>query len=126
MEAACPRRILNKYLEITDTLPRHDDLVFIASKRSKDKNGRPAFKGIGSQTVAHDVGAVMTLCGVPARFKPHSTRHVKLSTEREIARAAGKGIDDAKDGMLSEEELSACAHHAPTHIQDMFLAHNEL
>jgi hypothetical protein len=37
----------------------------------------------------------MTLCGVPARFKPHSTRHVKLSTEREIARAAGKGIDDA-------------------------------
>ena len=95
MEAACPRRILNKYLEITDTLPRHDDLVFLASKRSKDKDGRPAFKGIGSQTVAHDVGAVMTLCGVPARFKPHSTRHVKLSTEREIARAAGKGIDDA-------------------------------
>jgi hypothetical protein len=42
------------------------------------------------------------------------------------APAAGKGIDEAKDGMLSEEELSACAHHAPTHIQDMFLAHNEL
>jgi hypothetical protein len=95
MSAACPRRILNKYIEITDGLPRDDNLVFVSSTRSRNAAGRLVHSGISSQTVAKDAGAVMTLCGVPARFKPHSTRHVKLSSEREQARASGKGIDDA-------------------------------
>ena len=91
MSAACPRRLLNKYLEITDGLPRSDDLVFIASKRSRTPAGRLKFAGISSQTVANDVGGIMTLCGVPARFTPHSTRAVTLSSNRDFDKMRGIG-----------------------------------
>ena len=85
LSAACPRRMLEAYLDKTDTLPRSDDLVLISSVK---KDGR--YFGITAQTVANDVGAVMTVCGVAARFNAHTTRHASLSKRR----AGGASIDD--------------------------------
>jgi hypothetical protein len=41
--------------------------------------------------VANDVGGIMTLCGVPARFTPHSTRAVTLSSNRDFDKMRGIG-----------------------------------
>ena len=104
MATCCPRALLNKYLELTEGLPRWDELVFISKTKLKAPNTTlKKHRGISSQTVANDVGAVMTLCGVPARFRPHSTRHVKLSSEREQARLNGTSMDDA----LGKVDVSA-------------------
>jgi hypothetical protein len=96
MSAACPRALLNKYLQLTEDLPRADDLVFISAKKQRTATGPlRRHHGICSDTVASDVGKVMTWCGVPARYKPHSTRHSKLSTDHAVASAGGLSLDDA-------------------------------
>ena len=94
MSAACPRRMLEEYLTKTVALPRSSDLVFISSVK---KEGR--YFGVTAQTIANDVGSVMSLCGVPERFKPHTTRHASLSK-----RSAG---GDTLDRICDEANMSA-------------------
>ena len=92
----CTRRALEAYMRKTQNLPRNTDAMFITKHPSAKKEEWPArkYEAIGNDTVAHDVGAVMTQCGVPARFKPHSTRHAHVSmklamgnTTKEVAQS---------------------------------------
>ena len=103
LSAACPRRLLERYLDITDSLSRADDLVLVSKLRKRGQDGRLRHHGLNPQTVAHDAGHIMTLCGVPERFKPHSSRHASLS---DAVGSAGGSVADEAD-VLKTANLSS-------------------
>jgi len=93
---ACPRAMLETYLDETDGLPRADHYLFTSA--TKTKSGKHA--RITASRLANCIVGVLRECGVPERFKGHSTRHATLSA----------GADDPMtdlDTMLGAADLSS-------------------
>lgn len=99
----CTRRALEAYVHKTHDLPRDTDAVFISKHPSKPRDGSRVkkFSAIGNEAIANDVGAVMTQCGVPARFKPHSTRHAHIS----MALAMGHSTKEVAQSVRVSEKI---------------------
>ena len=93
---ACPRAMLETYIDETDGLPRADDYLFVSAvKTAKGKHAR-----VVASRLANLIVSVLRECGVPDRFKGHSTRHASLSA------GAADPLTDL-DAMLSSADLSA-------------------
>ena len=93
---ACPRALFETYLEETDGLPRADHFAFVSSTRTKAGK----HSGISASRLANCIVGLLRECGVPERFKGHSTRHATLSA------GAADPLSDL-DNMLSTADLSA-------------------
>ena len=109
LDAACPRRLLEAYYEKTQFLPTWDDYLLLSKEMRKDvpvrvdlrhgrapppRSGRRHY-GISAQTASKDCGKIMQLCGVPARFRPHSTRHASLSKKAQEKLDQNEFLQDA-------------------------------
>lgn len=87
--ACCARTVLEKYTQRRRSVSTNGDALFISARKRADR-----YTCVGADTVRNDMGWVMTRCGIPERFKPHSVRHAALSKGERDAKANGHNVDD--------------------------------
>ena len=116
LHALCVRRMIESYFWQTEDLARATDSLFLANRPVKGSSyAGSQYRAVGSQTASNDVGSVMSECGVPSHYLPHSVKHASVSAEVR----GGKKLPEISESMGTSSAVLQFFYNRPVDATDV-------